>query len=277
MSAGTLIQHLNPDEGLPYAPGMPSFSEPSILLTLALTAEGNRRLADPLVFWILKTRNADGSIGLSREAPTEGLWNSSLLAIAMHRLGLKAERDSAVEFILNFRSIQVSPSRDNDVNTRLIGWPWVAHTFGWVEPTAWALIALALAGKSDHPRAVEGRRLLEDRCIPGGGWNYGNKVVYGHSLMPFWDSTALALLAIGDLNRELLQKNLDLLEKSQPEIQSLLCNALLCLCFERFGRKADLARERITGILSQSGDDDLNFAHAALAYLALSGRRVLSP
>ena len=85
----------------------------------------------------------------------------------------------------------------------LVGWPWVANTFGWVEPTAWALLALALAGKSDHPRAVEGRRLLEDRCLPEGGWNYGNKIVFKNTLMPFWDTTALATLALGDWNREL--------------------------------------------------------------------------
>ncbi len=272
-----LSQHLNPDGGLPYTPGTPSFSEPSLLLIFAFIASGDRRSADPLVDWILKCRNGDGSVGLNREFPREGLWNTSLLAIAMHHLGLKAERDAAIEFLLKFRSIQTPLAPNNDLNTKLVGWPWVANTFGWVEPTAWALLALALAGETDHPRAVEGRRLLEDRCIPGGGWNYGNKVVYGHTLMPFWDSTALVLLALGDSNRGLVQKNLDFLEKSLPEVQSLLCNALLCLCFDRFARKTELVRGRITEILVQPWGDDFNFAHAALGFLALSGRRVLTP
>jgi hypothetical protein len=270
------LKHLNQDGGMPYSPGMPSFSEPTLLMILALIASGDSAAARPLTEWAMKNRNADGSIGLNAEFAGEGLWNSAPLAIAFHNLGFTSERDAAVEFLLQFRSIRLERNPDNDVDTKLVGWPWVPSTFGWVEPTAWALLALTLAGKSDHLRAIEGRMLLEDRCLPDGGWNYGNKMVFGQRLVPFWDTTALAALALGDSNRELLDKNLNLLEKSLPEMHSLLSNAWACLCFTRHGRKTDAIRGRIEEILANTSDDNLNLAHLAIGFIALSNKKVLT-
>ena len=271
------LKYLNPDGGLPYSPGMPSFSEPTLLMILGLIASGDTAAAQPLVDWALRARNKNGSIGLNAEFPDEGLWNSSLLAIAMHHLGRKSERDAAIDFVLGFRSIQLARSSENDLDTQLVGWPWVAHTFGWVEPTAWALLSLTLAGKPDHPRAIEGLRLLEDRCLPEGGWNYGNKIVFSQILMPFWDTTALATLAIGDHNPNLTKKNLDLLEKSLPEMHSLLTHALTGICLARFGRKTESIRSRIVENLENQRQEDLNLAHSALGVVALSNQRVLTP
>jgi hypothetical protein len=269
--------HLNPDGGLPYSPGMPSFSEPTLLMILGLHAAGAQEAARPLMDWTLKAINPNGSIGLNREFPDEGIWNTALLAIVLHQSKLYSERDAALEFLMELRSIQIARTPDNDLNGMLVGWPWVAHTFGWVEPTAWALLALDLAGKSDHPRAVEGRRLLEDRCLPEGGWNYGNKVVFKNTLMAFWDTTALATLALGDRNPALTNKNLDLLEKSIPEMPSLLTNAMTCICIARFGRTTDLLQTRIAEIAGQLQPEEMNFAHLALSLIALSERRVLTP
>jgi hypothetical protein len=270
------VRYFNPDGGIPYSPGNPSFSEPTLLMLLASIATGEMHEAQPLTRWALQNRNSNGSMGLNRDFPNEGLWNTPLLALALHHLNLKAERDTAIEFILSFRSIQVASSPDNDVDTNLVGWSWVPYTFGWVEPTSWALLALALAGETDHPRAVEGRRLLENRCIREGGWNYGNKVVFNHTLMPFWDTTALALLALGDSNPELRDKNLALLEKSLPEIRSLLSTAMVCLCLARFGRDTKEVRNRIVEILANTEDRDVNLAHSALGIIALSQKRVFT-
>lgn len=57
-------------------------------------------------------------------------------------------------------------------------------------------MALARAGKAGHQRAVDGRRLLVDRAIPGGGWNYGNAMLFGTALRPQPCLTALALLGL---------------------------------------------------------------------------------
>ena len=255
---------------------MPSFSEPTLLMILAFIAAGEAPRAQPLVEWAVKSRNASGSIGLNREFPNEGLWNSPLLAITMHHLGLKTERDSAIDFVLKFRSIPLRRSPENAVDTRLVGWPWVAQTFGWVEPTSWALLSLTLAGKADHPRAAEGRRLLEDRCLPPGGWNYGNTTMFNSTLIPFWDTTALAQLALGESNRNLMDKNLNLLERSLPEISSLSSNALVCLCLARFERKTEGIRNRIGALLKKSESEDMNLAHSAMGLIALAPKKVLT-
>jgi hypothetical protein len=270
------LRHCNSDGGIPYSPGMPSFSEPTLLMILAFIAVKEAHLVQQLVDWALKHRNSDGSIGLSGEFPNEGLWNTPLLAIVMHNLGLKVERDAAIDFIIKARSITQKRSPNNDMNAQLLGWPWIVNTFGWVEPTSWALLALSLAGKENHPRSVEGRKLLEDRCIPEGGWNYGNKVVFNHRLMPFWDTTALALLALGESNQSLTKMNLDLLERSFPEIQSLYSNALSGICLERFGRNTREIRNRIMTLFESDDIKTLNMAHSALGVIALSQSRVLT-
>jgi hypothetical protein len=270
------LRHCNNDGGIPYSPGMSSFSEPTLLMILAFIAAKEVHLVQQLVDWVLKHRNPDGSIGLNSEFPNEGLWNTPLLAIVMHNLGLKVERDAAIDFIIKARSITQKQSLNNEMNPQLLGWPWVAHTFGWVEPTSWALLALSIAGKENHPRSVEGRKLLEDRCIPEGGWNYGNKIVFNHHLLPFWDTTALALLALGESNQSLTNMNLDLLEKSLPVIQSLYSNALSGICLERYGRDTREIRNRIMTLFESDDIKTLNMAHSALGVIALSQSRVLT-
>jgi hypothetical protein len=270
------LRHVNNDGGIPYVPGMHSFSEPTLLMILAFIADDEGPIIQPLVDWVLKRRNPDGSIGLNDEFPQEGLWNTPLLAIAMHNLGFKAERDAAIEFILRCRSLPLKPSKENELDSSLLGWPWVPNTFGWVEPTSWALLSLGLVGKGNHPRSIEGQKLLADRCIPEGGWNYGNKIVFNNHLMPFWDATALALLALGGSNPSLTNRNLDLLEKSLPEIQSLYANALAGICLEKFGRNTHEIRNRIMSLLEKDDIKTLNMAHSALAAIALSKKKVLT-
>jgi hypothetical protein len=40
--------------------------------------------------------------------------------------------------------------------------------------------------------------MLHDRACPQGGWNAGNGIVFGSALQPHFDSTAVALLALGE-------------------------------------------------------------------------------
>ena len=59
------------------------------------------------------------------------------------------------------------------INPDLQGWPWAADTFSWVEPTAYALIALqklrsALPGTAALERMRQGELLLYDRMCAGG-------------------------------------------------------------------------------------------------------------
>ena len=82
-------------------------------------------------------------------------------------------------------------------DTSIRGWPWVEGTHSWVEPTAMAV--LALAGSADpkaRARVADGLRLLADRAVASGGWNYGSNAVFGCDLRGQPGPTGLALLAL---------------------------------------------------------------------------------
>jgi hypothetical protein len=88
-------------------------------------------------------------------------------------------------------------SHDFGHDPTLTGWPWVVGTHSWVEPTGFALLALRAAGMTEHPRVREGFKLLLDRALPEGGWNYGNTRVMSNTLRPFPEATGVALAALG--------------------------------------------------------------------------------
>jgi hypothetical protein len=106
----------------------------------------------------------------------------------------------AVTFLLESggEPLRQAPELGHDMSLR--GWSWVLGTHSWVEPTALGLLALRLHGLGAHPRAQEAERLLVDRCLPSGGWNYGNTLAFGAELLPAVDSTGLALASLGRLD-----------------------------------------------------------------------------
>ena len=81
-------------------------------------------------------------------------------------------------------------------DTTIAAWPWIDHTHSWVEPTSYAVLALRTGGMNSHPRVRDGVAVLLDRAIPGGGWNYGNRRMFGADLRPFPGPTGVALTAL---------------------------------------------------------------------------------
>ena len=94
-----------------------------------------------------------------------------------------------------------APERTVGHDTTLIGWPWVADTHSWLEPTAMTILALCRDGRADHPRVRAGLRLIRDRAIAAGGWNYGNNIAFGRDLRPQPAPTGLALLALARVDQ----------------------------------------------------------------------------
>ena len=107
-------------------------------------------------------------------------------------------------------------------DTSLIGWPWVAATHSWVEPTVMAILALGREGYRDHPRVLEGVRLIHDRALPAGGWNYGNKSAFGHALRPQPGPTGLALLALARRRSrsEMIERAIAYLNATLPGVRA---------------------------------------------------------
>ncbi|MBM4295072.1 MAG: hypothetical protein FJ126_09265 [Deltaproteobacteria bacterium] len=91
----------------------------------------------------------------------------------------------------------------------LQGWPWIAGTHSWAGPTGLGLIALKVAGQGEHDAAQEAERMLMNRQLPKGGWNYGNTRVFGMELHPMPESTGIVLEALSHrVPREKIQKSL---------------------------------------------------------------------
>jgi hypothetical protein len=101
----------------------------------------------------------------------------------------------AIDWLLRTEGTKLPP-RGEGHDSQLVGWPWVADTHSWIEPTALAVLALKATGHGSHPRTREAVRLLIDRLLPEGGCNYGNTVVLGQQLAPHVQPTGLTLLAL---------------------------------------------------------------------------------
>lgn len=170
----------NPDGGWGYLPGQGSAPEPTVLCAAAEAGFSATWLA-----------TADLGFG-------ELLLPAALRATP----DTDALRASAVEHLLALRSRPGAGGRDDanaevKLDAQLIGWGWVDGTFGWVEPTSYAIISLKSAALGDDARVIEGLRLLRDRKCADGGWNYGNPVTMGRDLDADIAPTAWASLALG--------------------------------------------------------------------------------
>jgi hypothetical protein len=197
----------NADGGWGYGPGRATRVEPTCLAVLAL---GTRLAPGGAQRALAALGVRDGLFvedGLPPNFTANGLALVTLLSAGppapAHAAGLASALTAA-------RGLTFDPSPDLAHDTRLAAWPWVAGSFSWVEPTAWCTLALkrhrrVTPGGAD-PRAFdavtarldEAERVLRDRAIAGGGWNYGNTRVLGSSLPAYVPTTALALLALQD-------------------------------------------------------------------------------
>ena len=125
--------------------------------------------------------------------------------------------------------------------------------FGWVEPTSWAMLALKRLRPTERALVEDGERVLADRECVGGGWNYGNRTVYGQDLPPYVQTTAIALIALqaSDTGGPLVARGMQLLRARWREELGGLTTAMTLLALRLI-----------------AGDDDVDTAAARAALLA---------
>jgi hypothetical protein len=143
----------------------------------------------------------DGRVSMSDDHP-QAFWPTPLAVLAWH--GSPSHRDNqerAIQFMLQTTGshFEKNPKLPFAHDTALRGWSWIENTFSWIVPTASAILALKLCGYSQHARVQEAIRLMLDRQLPDGGWNYGNTIVYDQVLLPQPDTTGIALAALSGL------------------------------------------------------------------------------
>lgn len=189
-----------------YRHGGSASVEPTALAALALIAQGPGAagLAAAASDWLATSQQTDGSLGTTPAQPTPG-WPTPYAVLVWRALGAHAQATQKACRWLLAQKGKTLPREDDPGNvaghdTTLVGWPWVSDTHSWLEPTALALLALNLTGHARHPRVIEGLALVRDRGVLGGGWNYGNRAVFGRALRPQPGPTGLALLALAALD-----------------------------------------------------------------------------
>jgi hypothetical protein len=189
-----------------YRLGAPASAEASALAALGLLATAPASDADA---WSLASRAGerltrlqgdDGSLGPLANLPAPG-WATPFSLLLWQALGgFEDPRRRATRWLLRERvATTPRPGEAGGItghDPSIPGWPWVEGVHAWVEPTAVAILALAREGVAAHPRVADGLRFFHDRAIATGGWNYGNTVVFGHTLRPQPAPTGLALLAL---------------------------------------------------------------------------------
>jgi hypothetical protein len=198
----TTLERLAAARQWKYRASRDTMAEPAAWSVIALAAHGETDAALAPADWLAKVQQADGSVGISA-AETDPRWPTSLAMLAWSVLdratGARRFSDH-VERAANWsledrgKSTQQSPKIGHDPS--IVGWSWAANTASWLEPTCYQVLALTAARRGDHPRVLEGVRLISDRLLPDGGANYGNTIVLGQQLVAHIAPSGVALTAL---------------------------------------------------------------------------------
>jgi hypothetical protein len=168
-------------------------------------------------------------------------------------------------------------ARALDVNDRPVpGWPFTPGTAPWVEPTAWAVLALSVAGRADHPRVAEAVDMLASNVSRGGGWSL-------YESRPFPYHTGLVLLALEACGRApagVVGRALSFLESPAARSASALDGAFRLWALSRArSAQADEALAHLVGLRTGAhsmGAGPFETAASALALASAAGEdRVL--
>jgi hypothetical protein len=190
----------------------------------------------------------DGRIALSPDH-TEVFWPTAPAVLAWHDSPRHREaRDRGVHFLLGASGVRIEKEPDASFahDSTLRGWPWTGNTSSWVEPTSLALIALGAVGEKNHPRADEAIRMLLDRQLEKGGWNYGNTVVFDQVLAPMAGPTGLALQALAaSVEEKHVAASLDYLESILPELLTPFSLSWAIMGLSAWGRRPHRAEKLI--------------------------------
>jgi hypothetical protein len=99
-----------------------------------------------------------------------------------------------------------------------------------------AMMALRVTGHGQHDRVKEAVRMLLDRQLPHGGWNYGNTLVFGTELHPMPETTGAALAGLaGMVDRKAVSSSLSYLQNEVARMQTPISLGWSLLGLEAWG------------------------------------------
>ena len=230
-------------------------------MILALRAAGgDDRVIENARQLLVSAQTQDGRVPVTPNNP-DACWPTALAVLAWHgSLQYQEPRDKALRFLLEFDEVNtVSTSEAPGVHdTTIKGWPWIARTHPWVEPTACALFAIRACGQMAHPRAEEGIRLLLDRQLPSGGWNCGNTFTFGLESRPTAETTGVALQATAGLtSKDAVKNSISYMQSEAALLHAPMSLAWAILGLHAWSEIVDRPQERILQSLARQGNSGL--------------------
>ncbi|MCG8469891.1 MAG: hypothetical protein MJB57_17070 [Gemmatimonadetes bacterium] len=274
-----LLEARSPDGGWGAYPDLPGRTETTALATLALfrdaavtSSEASSRAGREAADWLTARQLDSGAWPIGDDVPGPS-WTTSIASLALSHAPDGPEADARTNGAAGAAWLLTQEGRGSPwwlrvlrlflrrpatvaLDPDLVGWPWVAGTFSWVEPTSYALLAL----KRFRPRGMarsaarieEAERLLLDRTCADGGWNYGNTRVFDEELWSYPDTTAIALLALGDRpEHPVVPRALAALEKGMLGNDSHLALGLAAAALATHGRDPEALRDRLRARLAE--------------------------
>ena len=193
---------------------------------LALEAgQVDRKLSNFACRRLSGCQNSDGRISVIEGYP-KSYWPTSLAILAWGKVtGFEKEIERAIQFLLK-NTGKHWPKKENAPaghDTAIKGWPWIEDTHSWIEPTALAILALRACGYDIHKRVSEAAKMILDRQLPSGGWNYGNKTVFNKELKPIPECTGVALTALEGLTeKSSIELSINYLQKKSDKLRTPL-------------------------------------------------------
>jgi len=211
-----LESRASPEGGFLARSGEPFRSDATAWAILALSRLAPAHpLLGPARDRLTTAQDPDGRVSMSREHE-EAFWPTALSVLAWNGSQVhESHRSRGVLFLLKTTGHHWRKGPDDPIghDPSVPGWPWIDGTHSWIEPTALAVLALQVEGHGQHDRVREAIRMILDRQLPHGGWNYGNTLVFGRELHPMPESTGAALAGLaGQLEQGTVSRSLDYLQ-----------------------------------------------------------------
>lgn len=271
-----LIASKNRDGSWGYLPEAATAAEPTALACLALAKHGlESRHWLPGLNLLAQTQRPDGGVPVTSADKTP-CWATGLAVLAWTmadgdttaRFG--AEIELAASWLLATHGNRLALQPDVfGHDTRLQGWPWVNGTHSWLEPTAYAVLALRAVGLGDHPRTREGIRLILDRSMPDGGWNYGNTRVLASALRPFPATTGIALAALsGQPSNTQIEAGVVYLQQKLSRIRAPVTLGWGLVGLTACGARPTDANDWLARAAKRAAEDQCNVVEYAMILLA---------
>ena len=244
-------------------------AEPTAWATLALALAGRNDAAGGGAQWLADRQDNKGMVPATSEGDAPG-WPTSLAMLAWQQVDPQqyaAAIQQGLEWLVRTEGTTNPKSEHVGHDTMLVGWSWAANTHSWLEPTAFATMALTATGHGQHPRNQQAVQLVVDRLLPAGGANYGNTMVLGNQLLPHLQPSSIALWALAwqQVDDPRIEKSLAYIEHELHNRTGCASLAYALLALTAWNRRPANSQALLDEALSRPGVQESCYKLALLS------------